>query len=499
MPISRIIRIISTAAVGSLLLSAGAHASGWKSPRAALHAAHRALDPAGHRGTQEDATLALRDLHMALPRLHGDRLQRARQLLARPTDARDPYKNSYRAPEAAPFCTAHFCVHYVTSTPDAPDLTDLTGPSGVPDGVPDYVEKIDTAAETSYAIENGQLQWPAPRSDGKLGGSPITDIYLVNVGGDGLFGYSAPDPGQACSRKCFAFLVMDNDFSKAEFGYDDPQIPLEVTIAHEYNHVLQFGIDAALDSWLFESTATWSEEHVFPNDNDWVNYLNTFARTPGVPITKFQGGKGLRIYGLATFQHFIDSVQGLGDAAILGTWKNGSSTDPKDYAVGAMDKSLREHGGANFGKTFTRFAAATAEWRTNPAFPDAASYPDVQREGSLAPSPATQKVVLDHTAYRLFNVNPNAVPALKLTLKTGNVQAGIALVGRDSDTATTTTALKYLKKGGKGSVTLDDPSKYERVTAVVVNADGRIKGRSRNGRDWLYTNDDAALKVKLTG
>jgi hypothetical protein len=292
---------------------------------------------------------------------------------------------------------------------------------------------------------------------------------------------------------------MDNDFSKAEFGYDDPQIQLEVTIAHEYNHVLQFGIDAALDSWLFESTATWSEEHVFPNDNDWVNYLNTFARTPGVPITKFQGGKGLRIYGLATLQHFIDSVQGLGDAAILGTWKNGSSTDPKDYAVGAMDKSLREHGGANFGKTFTRFAAATAEWRTNPAFPDAASYPDVQREGSLAPSPATQKVVLDHTAYRLFNVNPNAVPALKLTLKTGNVQAGIALVGRDSDTATTTTALKYLKKGGKGSVTLDDPSKYERVTAVVVNADGRIKGRSRNGRDWLYTNADAALKVKLTG
>jgi hypothetical protein len=480
-------------------LAASAQAAEWKSPRAALRAADRALDPAdgssAQRGTDADPTLALRNLHMALPRLHGEKRQQALGLLARPTDTRDPYKNAYRAPEAAPFCTAHFCVHYVTTTPDAPDLTDISGVIGVPD----YVEKIDTAAETSYAVENGTLGWPAPRSDGKLGGSAITDIYLVNVGGDGLFGYSAPDPGQGCKRKCYAFLVMDNDFSPAEFGYDDPQIPLEVTIAHEYNHVLQFGIDAALDSWLFESTATWSEDNVFPNDNDYVNYLNTFSRTPGVPITSFEGGRGLRIYGLSTFQHFIDSVEGLGPQTVLGTWKNGTKTDPQDFAVEAMDKSLREHGGSTFGQTFTEFAAATAEWRTNPGFPDAPSYPDVQREGNLAPSGATQKVTLDHTAYRLFTVNANSAPSLTLSLDAGKVQAGVALVARDNDTATTTTALRYLKKGGKATVTLDDPGKYERVTAVVVNADGRIKGRTSNGRDWLYLNDNASLKVKLTG
>jgi hypothetical protein len=487
------------ALAGCALLAASADAASWKSPRAALHAADRALDPADHpravRGGDSDATLALRDLHMALPRLHGDRRQHALALLARPTDNRDPYKNSYRATEAAPFCTAHFCVHYVTTTADAPDLTDIGGVIGVPD----YVEKIDAAAETSYAVENDQLGWPAPRSDGKLGGSAITDIYLVNVGGDGLFGYSAPDPGQGCSRKCFAFLVMDNDFSQAEFGYPDPQIPLEVTIAHEYNHVLQFGVDAAIDSWLFESTATWSEDHVFPNDNDYVNYLDTFSRTPGVPITKFSGGKGLRIYGLATFQHFIDSVQGLGPETVLGTWKAGPKSDPPDFAVEAMNKSLRDHGGASFGKTFAKFAAATAEWRTNAAFPDATSYPDVKREGSLAPSPATQKLELDHTAYRLFDVNANAAPSLTFTLQAGNVQSAIALVGRDDDTHTTTTALRYLKKGGKATVTLDDPSKYERLTAVVVNADGRIKGRTRNGRDWLYLSDNAPLKIKLNG
>src|SRR5262249_39474488 len=154
-PISRIIRIISTALVGAAFFAAGAQAAGWKSPRAALRAANHALDPANgswsQRGADADPTLALRNLHMALPRLHGAKRQHALRLLARPTDNRDPYKNSYRAPEATPYCTAHFCVHYVTTTSDAPDLTDVSGVIGVPD----YVEKIDTAAETSYSVENG--------------------------------------------------------------------------------------------------------------------------------------------------------------------------------------------------------------------------------------------------------------------------------------------------------------------------------------------------------
>jgi hypothetical protein len=514
MTISRIIRIISSSgrrpaasvlgvaiatACACALLATGAEASAWKSPHAALKAANRALDQSGtswaERGSDSDPTLALRNLHAVLPRLHGDRRRQALRLLARPTDAKDPYHNSYKVPEAAPYCTANFCVHYVTTTADAPDLTDLGGVLGVPD----YVEKIDVAAETSYAVENVQLGWPAPRSDGTLGGGDgLTDIYLVNVGGDGLFGYSAPDPSQNCKRKCFAFLVMDNDFSFNEFGYENPQIPLEVTIAHEYNHVLQFGIDAALDGWLFESSATWSEDKVFPNDNDYVNYLNTFARTPGVPITKFSGGRGLRIYGLAVLNHYLDSgAGGLGPGVVLGAWKAGSTTDPANFALGALNESIRNLGGLGFGQEFTKFAAATAEWRTSGGFPDATSYPDVKREGALLPDTGTTKATLDHTAYRLYDVSANAASSLTLSLNSGSVRAGIALVGHDNDDGTVTTAVRYLGHGGKASVTLIDPTRYERITAVVVNADTRISGRARDGRDWHYIHDNAPLKIKL--
>ena len=73
----------------------------------------------------------------------------------------------------------------------------------------------------------------------------------------------------------------------------------------------------------------------------------------------------------------------------------------------------------------------------------------------------------------------------------------MALVGRDKTTVHHDRGLEYLEEGRQGSVTLTDPTRYERITAVVVNADGRIDGRARDGRDWHYLNDNAALKIKL--
>jgi hypothetical protein len=388
-------------------------------------------------------------------------------------------------------------VHYVTSSKDAPSLTDAGGILGVPD----YVEKIHIAAEESYAVENGPIGWPPPKPDGTLGGNSVTDIYLVDVGGEGLFGYSAPDPppAQNCNRSCFAYLVMDNDFSPEEFGYPDPQVPLEVTIAHEYNHVLQFRQDARTDGWLFESTAVWMEELVFPNDNDYVNsYLKTFARTPQVPVTDFDGGRGLRIYGLATFTHFLSTLRAYGPSVVVGAWALAPKVNPKDFAAAALDRAIRDRNGPGLGAEFSRFAAATAEWGSL-GFPDAASYPDVTRKGSLKTS-AHKRVVLDHMAYRLMDVRAAGGGKLKLSLSAGDVRAGVALVGRDDDAGgQVVTKVKYLRKGGSASVTLPSPGDYERVTAVIVNADTRVQGFDNIHRDWNYTRDNAKLNARLSG
>src|SRR4051794_10120947 len=88
------------------------------------------------RGT--DLTPLLRKLAASYPHLPTAEKRRAARLLARPTKG-DPSEadNHYTVAEHAPICSAHFCVHYVTTTHDAPPLTDSNG-----NGVPDYVDQV---------------------------------------------------------------------------------------------------------------------------------------------------------------------------------------------------------------------------------------------------------------------------------------------------------------------------------------------------------------------
>jgi hypothetical protein len=477
---------------------------GQAAARQALASAAEALagvDSPG--GARADVTLALRDLALAMPRLRGEDRRLATALLARPTDNPDPHGHSWHAPEApaSPHCSAHFCVHWVEAEPDAPSLADADGTSDG-DGVPDYVERMAAIAEQSYAIENGALGWPPPRSDGALGGgSGQTDVYLVDVGFQGLFGYSAPDPppAQRCERACFAYLVMDDDFSPAQFGYADPGIPLSVTMAHEYNHVLQFGIDPIQDLWMFEATAVWAEEKVFPDANDYLNYLPRLASTPGTPITEASGGRGNRIYAAAVWNHWLEAGAGYGPGVVLAAWRASKRTNPPDFAVAAYDRAIDAAGGRGFAREFVRFAAATAEWRTvGFGFPDAGAYPDVRRKGTLRRRPRPLRFQLDHTAYRLFDVDAGR-RRVKLRVRAERgVRAGLALVGRQGDelTGPVTVAARFLRKGGSGSVVLDSPDRFTRLTAVVVNADGRVRGFGRT--DWLYTRNNARFAVRLS-
>jgi hypothetical protein len=443
----------------------------------------------------------LRDLALAMPALDGTQRREARRILTRPTDSPDPAGNSYSVLQAPPLCSAHFCVHYVVTGGDAPSLADVSPTNGVPD----YVEAVSAAAEASYAVQNGTLGWPPARSDGTLGNpspaapSGLVDIYLANIGADGIYGYTAvdPPPVQECRRKCFAYMVLDNDYSPGEFESPNPIALMQVTMAHEYNHALQFGIDSIQDGWLLESSAVWAEENVFPLGNDYLNYLPVFAATPGIPITDFAGAGGLRVYGAGVFQHWLDRGPGnFGPGVVLGAWLASTLTTPPDFAVGAIDRAVHERGGRGFAAEFSEFAAASAEWRTAGNFPDAAVYPDVRRKGRLGKG--TKRFALDHTSYRLFKVATRPRPRLRLRVRAARrTRTGIALVGRDDATATVTTAKKLLGRGGRGTVTLASPGSFERITAVITNADGRVNGFT--GLDWNYTRDNRQFRARVTG
>ncbi len=55
-----------------------------------------------------------------------------------------------------------------------------------------------------------------------------------------------------------------------------------MTLAHEYDHVLQYGIaaeDVERDPWFAESSAVWMEDQVYNGINDYLRYVRRWAGT----------------------------------------------------------------------------------------------------------------------------------------------------------------------------------------------------------------------------
>jgi hypothetical protein len=453
-----------------------------------------------------EPTDELRDLPVAIPYLEGRERRQARSLLARPPDGQgDIFGGNWPAGAVEEVAESdHFVTHWpeglACNAPaqgcDEPDLAD-TAPAN---GVPDYIDNVIAQAEESFDVQNDDLGWPLPKPDGSRGGNSKTDVYVADICDETsnrcIFGYASPDDNSPECRqppfRCFAYLVLDNDYQPDEFDYPSPDIPLQVTAAHEYNHILQFRLDTQQDGWMFESTATWSEEQVFPDADDWLFYVRAWRRQPQQPITKFGAGGGLRVYGSAVWNHWLDAGAGYGPQVVLESWEKSRKSKPKDFAVGAYDLGIKRNGGRGFADEFGRFAAATAEWGV-PAlgFPDGEDYGDVKRKGTLRPGDG-EKVELDHAAYRLLRVKPQGRNRLKLRVRAPRgVATGIALVGREGGAETGDATIRYelLKRGGKEAVVLPDAPGFERITAVVANADARVRGFSGGDHDYVHDNE----------
>ena len=101
---------------------------------------------------------------------------------------------------------------------------------------------------------------------------------------------------------------MDDDYAASEFpATATTREPMQVTAAHEYNHVLQYAYDILQDKWMFESTATWMEEKVFTRRR----------RLPPVhrPWAQRRAGRsrsrlGDKIYGSAVLNRWLDDHYG---------------------------------------------------------------------------------------------------------------------------------------------------------------------------------------------
>ena len=412
----------------------------------------------------------------------------------RPTDNPDPNRNAYSVPEAknSPACSRHFCVHWVDQGLDAPNLADKNG-----NGVPDFVERVLKVAEHVHQVENEKLGWREPRSDGHIGGrNGKTDVYLSQIGGE-LFGYAAPDRGQAnkqhrIPRRLHGYLVLDNDYSAFEFPGTKPISDLEVTFAHEYNHILQFGYDAYQDPWFAESSATWMEDQVYNGIDDYLRYVRRWVKLWETPLTT----SSIKMYGSAVWNEWL--AHHYGEAIVRKAWAAAIDAKPGGFSVGSYERAIRAAGPSTFSRDFARFAAALPEWRTGKGFRESYLYPNVRRQGHLPLDGRRLTRLLNHTTFQLLRLHATRGQAVEVQVTAPlGTAAGLALVGRIGSErhGRIVSRIRYKPGGGRLRLRLPHPGRFERITAVVVNADARAKGFSARRLDWLYLTDGLPFEV----
>jgi hypothetical protein len=180
---------------------------------------------------------------------------------------------AYTAPEAPPYQTTRAVVHYVTSGPQAPPLTDANG-----DGYPDYVEQVGAAADIALLCYE-RHGFKQPLSDT---GGPDTkpDIYIDTLP-TGVFGFTLM---QAHAEGGTFVLVSP----KLDAGTAKPYGSIDITVAHELFHLIQFSYVTSdkVPLWAFEGSASALSMLVFPQVQDHLmtSYLDAWLKTPWLPL-----------------------------------------------------------------------------------------------------------------------------------------------------------------------------------------------------------------------
>lgn len=422
-----------------------------------------------------DASMALRDLYLALPRLRGDERDDAEALLARPTDgARDRLGDGYTVP-ATKKCGGNVCVHYVTSTADAAPSAAWVG----------YTLKTMNKV---WKHEVGRMGFRKPVSDKPLGrsrngGNGKFDVYLKDLGGRGVYGYclaEAPARGKNARWRAISYCVVDNDFATAQFG-TPPKPTLRATAAHEFFHAVQYAYDYSEDRWFLESTATWMEERVADKVDDNRQYLpSSQVRVPWIPLDTFTS-RGSMQYGNWVFWEYLGRRygQGIVKDVLTATSPHGRRNS---YAIATLKKQLKRRGG--FTQVYGSFVAGNLFPRKT--YPEGKAWPSPALAGNAELSKAQKKVSGSVRIPHLAAHHVRVRPAKQLSSKRWLLGVKVDGPGRSSSPSAIVTVHKKngkvarstirLSKKGQGKAKVAFSSRKVRsVTVSLVNASTRFR------------------------
>jgi len=235
--------------------------------------------------------------------------------------------------------SGHFEVHYNTTGIHAVSLVDADK-----NGIPDYVDETIKAFDATWNRQIVELGYQAPPSDG----DGIYDIYISSLGSQRVYGFTWPLGSDITAP---SYIEIDNDFTDANIYYTQGLAGMKVTAAHEFFHAIQFGYYADFGaSWWQELTATWMEDVVYPEIDDYYAYVPSRFNDPESSLDYFPGGTAYP-FGGAVYAHYVEQVYGAD--AIRKVWETLKSRAPQTYRLSEIDGGMPTGG---LGSMFPRYA-----------------------------------------------------------------------------------------------------------------------------------------------
>lgn len=245
----------------------------------------------------------------------------------------------------------HFRVHYDTDGDGAVAPRDNNA-----NGVPDYVDSVAYYLELAWRVEIDEMGYMPPPSD-RRGPGPEIDVYICELPGT-LYGGAWTENDNIVGTdpiRAHGYLVLDNDYA----GYPTPGIlGLRVTTAHEFHHIVEFSAyRTALSPFenvsqfsLYESTATWMEEKVHPEVDDWRQYAEELLSSPQ-KYGYSTHSTGDFTTGYAHILYLLYLERRFGEDVVREFWEEFRTRESFD----AIDAVLRRHD-FNLSRSYCEFA-----------------------------------------------------------------------------------------------------------------------------------------------
>jgi len=282
------------------------------------------------------------------------------------------------------------CIHYDTTGADSVDMRHGLDT----DGVPIYVKRVAIIYQEIWQREIVEMGFPPPPGDNGKDGSSAYDVYLTSLSSTyyGMtHGDSTYQDGTDGKMRMTSYVELDNDYQGYSLYPPDEWVQiLSVTAAHEYFHAIQYGIDAyeflenaedySGNVWWHEQTATWMEDMVYDNVNDYYYYLPGFFDHPNWALTSQY--KGNYEYGACVWPRYLSErfgeeiIHDIWEQCGEKTWLN--SIEAWVDQLQARGSSLREELGR-----FRTWCFFSGERYEPFAFQEGQNYPTIDEETYL--------------------------------------------------------------------------------------------------------------------